>query len=617
MEDLSGKQLGQYRVVAPLGEGGMAAVYKAYQPSVDRYVALKVLPRHYASDPNFIGRFEQEAKIIAKLEHPHIVPVHDYGESDGYTYLVMRYVKDGTLSDLLKGLPNPIEQTHNIISQIGKALDYAHSHGIIHRDIKPSNVLIDEQGNCLLTDFGIAKILEGTAHFTSTGGFVGTPSYASPEQGLGIEPDGRSDIYSLGVILYEMATGRLPFTAETPMAVALKHIHDPLPLPRTINPDLPEMIERVILKALAKEREDRYQTTDEMITDLEKALKGLSVKDRPEEVADPQLYVTTHIDPSTSDRSLPAIEANKEVSTPPTQPAHKRWQWAVLGAALVTIAVVAVFQFIVPRPLSDDKEAEPTTVVTASEQSATLTPIPTTPTSIAITKGLISGDVIMSDPIWEGHLFYIQLTPWGEDIPVYSTTLDAPGAYELMDIAPGDYTLDVVLDMDDSGTGEPTSADIFGWYEEGYQTKITLEAGQELTGIDISVTTADEEYGQPEASPTVSEYTSSISGTVKISEECEDGGSYPIEVNADIVGRPPGPSAYSIWLQEPGEYTITNIADGEYWVFAIVYCGGGGPGPTQSGSLYGQYYLGPNNGILTISDGEEVKGIDLDLYRSP
>ncbi|MBC8496140.1 MAG: serine/threonine protein kinase, partial [Chloroflexi bacterium] len=450
-----------------------------------------------------------------------------------------------------------------------------------------------------------------------TGGFVGTPSYASPEQGLGIEPDGRSDIYSLGVILYEMATGRLPFTAETPMAVALKHIHDPLPLPRTINPDLPEMIERVILKALAKEREDRYQTTDEMITDLEKALKGLSVKDRPEEVADPQLYVTTHIDPSTSDRSLPAIEANKEVSTPPTQPAHKRWQWAVLGAALVTIAVVAVFQFIVPRPLSDDKEAEPTTVVTASEQSATLTPIPTTPTSIAITKGLISGDVIMSDPIWEGHLFYIQLTPWGEDIPVYSTTLDAPGAYELMDIAPGDYTLDVVLDMDDSGTGEPTSADIFGWYEEGYQTKITLEAGQELTGIDISVTTADEEYGQPEASPTVSEYTSSISGTVKISEECEDGGSYPIEVNADIVGRPPGPSAYSIWLQEPGEYTITNIADGEYWVFAIVYCGGGGPGPTQSGSLYGQYYLGPNNGILTISDGEEVKGIDLDLYRSP
>src|SRR3990172_6463891 len=247
MEDLTGKQLGPYQIVAPLGEGGMAAVYKAYHPAMERYVALKILPRDFASKPEFVARFRQEAKVVASLQHPRILPVFDFGEAEGYTYLVMPFIKSGTPTDLLKGEPLPLGQIRDLISQVGGALDYAHARGLIHRDVKPSNVLLDETGNCLLSDFGLAKILEASEKLTMSGAIMGTPAYMSPEQGLGKTLDGRTDIYSLGVILYEMATGRTPYKAETPMAVMLKHISAPLPPPSTINPDLPESIEAVIL----------------------------------------------------------------------------------------------------------------------------------------------------------------------------------------------------------------------------------------------------------------------------------------------------------------------------------------------------------------------------------
>jgi len=270
MEDLTGKQLGPYQIVAQLGIGGMATVFKAYQPKMDRYVALKVLPRYFSKNPEFISRFSQEARVIAHLEHPHILPVYDYGESDGYTYLVMRIVEGGSLADLLKKQGKlELRKTSQLISQVGGALDYAHQKGIIHRDFKPSNVLVDEFENCLLTDFGIAKLIEATSHLTHTGGILGTPTYVSPEQGSGKPIDRRSDIYSLGVVLYQMVTGDLPYKADTPMGLIYKHIHDPLPLPRQKVSELPESVERVILKALAKEPDDRYSTAAEMVHALQ------------------------------------------------------------------------------------------------------------------------------------------------------------------------------------------------------------------------------------------------------------------------------------------------------------------------------------------------------------
>ena len=195
MEDLTGKQFGPYQIVAPLGEGGMAAVYKAYQPSMERYVAIKVLPRQMAESAEFIARFKREAHLLAQLQHPHILSVFDYGQTDGYTYIVMPFIQSGTLSDVLKTRRLSLPEIRRIIVQVGDALGYAHARGMIHRDVKPSNVLIDERGNCLLTDFGLARMTDASAKLTSSGAIMGTPAYMSPEQGAGQTLDGRSDIY--------------------------------------------------------------------------------------------------------------------------------------------------------------------------------------------------------------------------------------------------------------------------------------------------------------------------------------------------------------------------------------------------------------------------------------
>jgi len=311
---------------------------------MERYVALKVLPRHFASDPQFVSRFKQEAKVLAQLQHPHILPVFDFGEADSYTYLAMPFVKSGALTDLLKGEPLPVEQIGTIVAQVGSALDYAHAHGYIHRDVKPSNVLIDESGNCLLSDFGLAKILEGSEKLTTSGAIMGTPAYMSPEQGMGKPLDGRSDIYSLSVILYEMATGRPPYKAETPMAVMIKHITDPLPPPRSVNPAVPEGLERVILKGMAKDPDDRYQAA---------GVLARAVADRPEHstpVQDgPAVLEAPIASPAmgTAPKIAPALPVPLSTVNPPTALGQGfTWRWMVangiggcLGLSLMGLVV--------------------------------------------------------------------------------------------------------------------------------------------------------------------------------------------------------------------------------------------------------------------------------------
>ena len=271
----SGQMLGLYRIISQIGRGGMATVYKAYQASIDRYVAIKVLPSQLAESKEFAARFHQEARIIASLEHPHILPVFDYGESDGVTYFVMRFLDAGTLKDrMVEGRPLPLDEIDKLFTQLADALGYAHSRGIIHRDLKPANALIDSRGNVFLTDFGIAKLLESASpRLTQTDAIMGTPAYISPEQAQGNPVDQRSDIYSLGIILYEMVTGSVPFVAETPLAVLFKHISDPLPPPSTVKTDIPAAIEQVILKALAKDPQDRFATAAEFLAAWKRALE--------------------------------------------------------------------------------------------------------------------------------------------------------------------------------------------------------------------------------------------------------------------------------------------------------------------------------------------------------
>jgi len=218
MNALVGRSLGQFRIVERIGAGGMATVFKAYQPNLDRYVAIKVLPAYHARDPIFVKRFVQEARAVAKLVHPNILQIHDFGEQDNITYIVMEYVEGGTLKDRLKR-PIAVPEAVDYMIQAAEGLNCAHNNGIVHRDVKPANMLLRKDGYLLLSDFGIAKILEGTTNLTRVGTGIGTPQYMSPEQGTGQAVDRRSDIYSLGIVLFHCLAGRVPFTAENPLTI--------------------------------------------------------------------------------------------------------------------------------------------------------------------------------------------------------------------------------------------------------------------------------------------------------------------------------------------------------------------------------------------------------------
>jgi len=260
MSDLIGRTFRSYVVTAELGRGGMAVVYLARQTSMDRLVAIKVIAATMSQEADFRARFDQEARTIARLEHPHILPVIDYGEEDFGAFLVMRYVDGGTLQDRLRRRPLSFSQAHEMLRQIASALDYAHTQGVIHRDLKPANILLDERDNPYLTDFGIAKLLQSTQKLTNTGATVGTPAYMAPEQWKS-EPLGPyTDLYALGVMLYEMVTGDLPFKADTTYGYMHKHVFEQPEPPRKAMADLPEAAELVILKALSKMPASRYPT---------------------------------------------------------------------------------------------------------------------------------------------------------------------------------------------------------------------------------------------------------------------------------------------------------------------------------------------------------------------
>ncbi len=261
-----GENVGPYRIIEQLGQGGMATVFKAYHAALDRYVALKVLHPAFLEDPNFLARFQREARVVAKLDHPNIVPIFDYAEHGGRPYLVMKFIEGATLKAAFSHrliTPNRILQ---IVEAVGEALSFAHKRGILHRDIKPSNVLLSDDGQVYLADFGLARIAQSGASTMTSDMVLGTPQYISPEQALGKKDlDEGTDIYSFGVMLYELAVGKVPFNADTPFSVIHDHIYSPLPMPRAANPTVSEELERVLLKALSKERADRYKDVNALV----------------------------------------------------------------------------------------------------------------------------------------------------------------------------------------------------------------------------------------------------------------------------------------------------------------------------------------------------------------
>ncbi len=257
MTELIGKTLGHYRILEVVGQGGMATVYRAEDLRDEKIAAVKVMLPYLSRDEGLKKRFRQEAKMLSRLKHPNIVPILDYGEENGHLYYVLPYLPLGSLTDRLTNGPISIEETAQIISQAAAALQHAHDEGVVHRDVKPSNILLDEHGTAQLSDFGFAYWSEATLDLTGSG-LVGTPGYMSPEQCLGEGITELSDQYSLGVVLYRLVVGRIPFEGETPLAIALKHINEPLPPPREVNHGVPVPLENVLTTVLDKNPKNRY-----------------------------------------------------------------------------------------------------------------------------------------------------------------------------------------------------------------------------------------------------------------------------------------------------------------------------------------------------------------------
>jgi serine/threonine protein kinase len=339
------KNIGRYEIKKELGRGGMATVYLAFDPSFDREVAIKVLPREFLHNPQFLDRFQREIKTIAQLEHPSIVPVYDVGEHDGLPFFVMRYMPNGSLSDKIENGRLSLVDTARIVEKLASALSYAHRKGIVHRDLKPDNILFDEDNLPFISDFGIAKFSQAQTNLTGSG-IIGTPAYMSPEQATGDTLDHRSDIYGLGVIVYQMLTGQQPYNADTPMGVAIKHVTDPVPEILSVAADLPSDVSEVMKTVLAKDREQRYPSAVEFARALNQVAFG---------------------NPGTIQESQPTIRL-LEKAIPPNK--KNLYIGGAIGAVVLVLLVVMigrVFSNKSDNGASPVNSGEPTTLVEVTE----------------------------------------------------------------------------------------------------------------------------------------------------------------------------------------------------------------------------------------------------------
>jgi eukaryotic-like serine/threonine-protein kinase len=391
MDDLLGQSLGPYMVIDQIGAGAMATVYKGYHPTMDRYVAIKVLPERLARDATFKARFLREARTIARLEHRYILPIYDFGEDHGVHYLVMRYVKGGTLGNLIDAGTLSLERAVRLVSQLGEALAYAHQHGVIHRDIKPANILIGQDGNVFLSDFGIAKVVEETLQLTGEGQAIGTPAYMAPEQVQGHGSDARTDIYALGILLYQAVTGEIPFIAETAFSLALMHVHAPPRPPRQLNPAIPEPLEQIILRAIAKNPADRFQQADEMVVALGQVFAAPpAAHDTSPSVQTPEQVSQSPLDPTLEAIAPPGEQlspASTVLAAPPPAaalpapiPSSTRRNTAILLSFLVIVIVTAIGYMVLNR------NTAASSISTATESASS--PMALAPAAIATTNAL-------------------------------------------------------------------------------------------------------------------------------------------------------------------------------------------------------------------------------------
>ena len=392
--NLVGTRLGKYELRAEIGRGGMGTVYKGYDPMLDSWVAVKVLAPHLVWEQKFVERFIREARAARKLRHPGIVTVYDVGQEAGWYYIVMEYLEGQTLTELIRERgPMPPEGAVRILRPLAEALDYAHHKGLVHRDVKPGNVIVDPAGQVTLTDFGIARAVRET-RLTATGTVVGTPEYMSPEQVKGLTADARSDQYSLGVVAYEVLSGRVPFEAESTLALLHKVAYDPPPPIRQARPDLSVGVEAVLRKVLAKEPGDRYGTTNDFVEALGRALAGEEVVKTPTLVMEPEATAppvktpTEVMEPEVAAVPAPVMPPPAPAqpaapSAPPAltpAPARRRrapvWIWALGGLAVLALVMGIVMAVVERQKAGVTPTAAAVSMETSTPRSAA-TPTPT------------------------------------------------------------------------------------------------------------------------------------------------------------------------------------------------------------------------------------------------
>lgn len=365
-----GENVGPYRIIGQLGQGGMATVFKAYHPALDRYVALKVMHPAFMQDPQFLRRFEREAKVVARLDHPNIVPIYDSADHLNQPYLVMKFVEGETLKAALDRAWPAKDRILEIVRAIGNALSYAHGQGVLHRDIKPSNILLTEAGGVFLTDFGLARMAEAGQSTLSGDQLLGTPHYISPEQARGEQNlDAGTDIYSLGIVLYQLCVGRVPFNSDTPFSIIHDHIYTPLPPPSSINAKIPGDLEKVLLKALEKDRQNRFKNVAETVQAFERAVQGISPW---EPTASPAATPAPSRVPTPA-AAQPAVTA-AAAGTKPTR-SSRRWLW-VAGGLLLTTLCLTSFLIAMGGALDETAAAAPQPVDQPIQSEPVGSPIP-------------------------------------------------------------------------------------------------------------------------------------------------------------------------------------------------------------------------------------------------